>query len=171
MRVHFSQGGGKQKARPQGHLSALATPLMGNKVIYFLSPVGGEDKPVSSRASPAGSTAPGCSRSPQGSGGSHLPPAPNLPNCCLGHSCEDTGSSHHPPHTHTHIHTPPSKNWCGGQPLFRKLCLAFATLPSRSQVALMYLSGSHGNPGVTRTAKIQHMLKGCCNRILVWFSF
>lgn len=41
MRICFSQGGGKQKARNLGCLSDLATPLMGNKVIYLLSPRGG----------------------------------------------------------------------------------------------------------------------------------
>lgn len=113
MRVFFSHGGGKQKAGPQGHLSAPSTHLFcfpWNKT---------EDRPVSSRASPAGSSAaptrPLAVSPHAGSGGSHLPSPPNLPNCCLGHGCEDTGSAHHPPHTRAHH---PQKLVVGDCPAF-----------------------------------------------------
>lgn len=98
---------------------------------------------ISSRAGPAGSSAPGCSCSPLG-------------RFSPGQVCS-TGALGTAVRTQALLTTP--KSWRGGQPLFWKLCLAFATLASSSLVTLMYPSSSCRNPGVTCTPKIQHMLK------------
>lgn len=126
-----------RKAKSQGHISAPATPLTGNKVISFLLVWEGSPdlSPPQLACWPF---------LPQlDSGRSHLPPILGLPDCCPGHSRKAAASYHL-----TARLSPSQTNFAS-----RACSLLPRQQPCAFGLTLTCLSGSHGNSGLTRAPK------------------